>query len=212
MVSLYNYFIKSIFIRGIENPINSHIAPETDLSSLTEDEKKKIKYGVWEYTTNIVEESSTSLELTGLVRAFEKNNGRNIEDIINFKSSVTVLDYEVLVETDLDVSRKVEGEMHELQSVRDGLLPIGYQSTNHELRITEYYKVLSNGKRLLHYSPYSTGFEVYEMDLSVGFGEGIKYHGLKVFDSENYDMEDPDIEEIKSIINRKNDVIQLIRK
>lgn len=212
MVSLYNYFIKSIFIRGMENPINSRIAPQPDLSSLSEEELKKIKYGIWEYNTSIVDESDTRYELLGLVRAFEKNNGRNIEDIVRFHANIDVLEDEVMVETEINLDREVDGENHDLASVRDGLLPIGYQTGSHTINITEYYTLLSNGKRLLHHSPFTKSFEVYEIDPSVKFGEGIKYSGLKVFNGEDPEIDDPDIDEIRRIINNNNSVMRLIRK
>lgn len=212
MVSLYNYFIKSVFIKGIENPSNNMIIPSSDLSSLTNEQLKKIKFGIWEYKTDIINETDNNLEFNGIVRTFEKNNGRNLDDVIRFHANIDVYEDEVMLETEINVDREVSGELHDLPSVRDGLLPFGYQTGSTSINIIEYYTLIADGKRLLHHSPYTTSFEVYDIDSIDKFGEGMKYCALKVFTSENYDMEDPDIKEIETIIKSRIDVMKLIKR
>lgn len=213
MINLKDYFNKSVFVKGLEHPFSTNIAPSIDLSSLSEEEINNIKYGMYKFNDFIYEGTDYSLSIRGCLKSFEKNNGRKIYDDINFDSYVSIEDEDlVMVCTDVSIERSVEGEIHDKVSVRDVLYPIGYLDTSYVFSINEYYVMIDSGKKVLHYSDLSDSVEVFELNEKYNITSGFKIGIVNVYKNEELNSDEPLFEEIRSVINSKKDVLQLIKR
>ena len=135
------------------------------------------KYGGEQLLININHEESEkcNLVLEGKFNVYEEKefhkrksnkliNRCSIRDIGTFKSNVESTTDTVTIITDIDVDRKVDGDNLDKKSVRDGvLINISPETCKETTTIKEYYKVIENGTRLLHYSDNSTFFEIFEI-------------------------------------------------
>lgn len=213
MINLKDYFNKSVFVKGLDHPFSTNIAPSIDLSSLSEDEMNNIKYGMYKFNDFIYEGTDYSLSIRGYLKSFEKNNGRKIYDDINFDSYVSIEDEDlVMVCTDVSIERSVEGEIHDKVSVRDVLYPIGYLDTSYVFSINEYYVMIDNGRKVLHYSDLSDSVEVFELNEEYNITSGFKIGIVNVYNKQELNSDEPLFEEIRSVINSKKDVLQLIKR
>lgn len=213
MINLKDYFNKSVFVKGLDHPFSTNIAPSIDLSSLSEDEMNNIKYGMYKFNDFIYEGTDYSLSISGYLKSFEKNNGRKIYDDINFDSYVSIEDEDlVMVCTDVSIERSVEGEIHDKVSVRDVLYPIGYLDTSYVFSINEYYVMIDNGRKVLHYSDLSDSVEVFELNEEYNITSGFKIGIVNVYNKQELNSDEPLFEEIRSVINSKKDVLQLIKR
>ena len=213
MVSLKDFFNKSVFVKGLDHPFSPNIAPTPDLSSLSEEEMNNIKYGMYKF--NEFKETSTAFSslISGYLKAFEKNNNRRITDDILFKSLITIEDVDLVkVETEVRVDRVVEGEMHDKASVRDAMFPIGYNDGGYQFIFTEFYVLIDDGKKMLHYTDFSDSVEVFELNVQGNLMSGFKISDLTVFNETDLDRDEPLINEIKSVIKGKKDILELIKR
>ena len=210
---LKEYFNKSVFIRGLDHPFSSNIAPTVDMSSLREEELDNIKFGIYKFNDFNYMLNNYEGTITGKVRLFEKNNGRRISDDVTFETFIDFQDTDLIkVETDVRVDRFIEGENHELASVRDGMFPIGYQDISYEFGISEYFMMTYDGTRVIHYSDNYNGFEVYELNTQYDLMSGFKLGNVIVIKDHDLDKESPLLDEINQMIMDRKEVLQLIRR
>ena len=74
MANLNDFFNKSVFVKGLDHPFSSNIAPSVDLSHLNEEEKNNIKFGIYDFTSHEIVQDDYSKVIYGDMRLFEKNN------------------------------------------------------------------------------------------------------------------------------------------
>lgn len=213
MANLNDFFNKSIFVKGLDHPFSSNIAPSVDLSSLSEEELNNIKFGIYDFKCWEVEQDNYSKIIYGNMRLFEKNNGRSISDYVSYDSYVTIEDKDVVkVETDIKIDRSVDGVLHEMPCVRDGMFPIGYLDTGYQFTLSEFYILIDGGNKVVHYTDFSNGYEVYELnrknDLMSGFKIGIPV----IFKEADLDKDDALLHEIKSVIEYRKGILELIKR
>ena len=117
-----------------------------------------------------------------------------------------------MVCTDVSIERSVEGEIHDKVSVRDVLYPIGYLDTSYVFSINEYYVMIDNGRKVLHYSDLSDSVEVFELNEEYNITSGFKIGIVNVYNKQELNSDEPLFEEIRNVINSKKDVLQLIKR
>ena len=213
MSNLNDFFNKSVFVKGLDHPFSSNIAPSVDLTSLSEEEKNNIKFGIWDFKNFEIIQDDYSKVIYGNMRLFEKNNGRSITDDISFDSFISVEDADLVkVETDIRIERNVDGVMHDKVSVRDGMFPIGYVDSGYHFTLSEFYIMIDDGKRMVHYTDFSDGYEVYELNVERDLMSGFKIGKPIVFKDHDLDIDDPLLLEIKSVIKSQEGILKLIKR
>ena len=210
---LKEYFNKSVFVKGLDHPFSSNIAPSVDMSSLSEEELNNIKFGIYRFKDFTYSLNEYDGVITGKVRLFEKNNGRRISDDVSFETFIDFQDTDLIkVDTEVRVDRFIEGDNHELVSVRDGMFPIGYQDISYEFGISEYFMMTYDGTRVIHYSDNYNGYEVYELNNEYDLMSGLKLNNVIVIKDHDLDKESPLLDEINQMIMDRKEVLQLIRR
>ena len=213
MANLNDFFNKSVFVKGLDHPFSSNIAPSVDLSHLNEEEKNNIKFGIYDFTSHEIVQDDYSKVIYGDMRLFEKNNGRTIIDNVQYDSFISVEDKDIVkVETDIKIERNVDGVSHDIPCVRDGMFPIGYVETGYHFTLSEFYIMIDGGKKVVHYTDFSEGYEVYELNRKNDLMSGFKIGVSTIFKDADLDIEDPLLLEIKSVIEYRKGILQLIKR
>ena len=219
-----SYFDNSLVIDGLKYPEGSNIVlDDTKEKSNGNDDFycSSRNYGGEQLLININHEESIKchLVLEGKFNVYEEKefhkrksnkliNRCSIRDIGTFKSNVESTTDTVTIITDIDVDRKVDGDNLDKKSVRDGvLINISPETCKETTTIKEYYKLIENGTRLLHYSDNSTFFEIFDLPKNWFIEDGInKLGNPKVFDNWDYDKDDISLEEALNIMGKKEEV------
>lgn len=253
-LELKSYFDESLFVDGLLRPLALNIAPKKDsqMDLTTGYKYHNRNFGVNSF--NSCEEidffggtkmkffvgSFTVYEQKDYDYYWDNENKKQtscdmmtftMEDKGTFSTKVEmVTDNEVEVTTKVNVNRNVVGSNFDGKSIRDGLFKdFPHENFQGSMEIKEYYKVIANGTRVLHYSDDSDFFEVYNLTAGWTIEDGIdqlvspgwvieegidKLISPKVFDDTSYDKQDKDLEEIMSIINSKqtNQAKHLVKK
>lgn len=109
-------------------------------------------------------------------------------------------DDEIEITTKVDIVRSVDGINYDGKSVKDNTIFKDFPHENFEgsMEMKEYYKVIANRTRLLHYSDDSDIFEVCNLTAGWKAKDGIEnLVDSKVFKKSDY----TDLEEIMSIVS-----------
>lgn len=216
-----SYFDNSLVIDGLKYPEGSNIVMDDTKDKYDKESNfycSGRNYGGEQLLININHEESKpcNLVLEGKFNVYEskefhkkKNNKLinrcRIRDIGNFKCNMESTSDSVTLTTNINVDRKVEGDNLDKKTVRDGILiNISPETCNETTTIKEYYKVIENGTRLLHYSDNSTFFEIFDLPYNWFIEDGIRnLDNPKVFDNWDYDYEDKSLEEAIRIMNKE---------
>ena len=129
-----------------------------------------------------------------------------------FTTSISIENNEkIMVKTYIELVRNIVGYNFDGKSVRDGLFNnFEHKDCRGNLEINEYYQIIANRTRLLHYSDNSDFFEVYELPENWQITDGISnLEYPKVFDDMYFDMQDKDLEEINSILSTRRSIKQI---
>lgn len=227
--NLKSYFMQSMFHDGVLYPLGLNIAPKFDEDQdLSTGYKYTIRsFGAKEFNVTTVEKSDTKEVIKGDFLVYDKkefdhhwNNETKVSvnmgsskpfelfDNGNFVSEVSIEDEETIkIITSVDLSRTVVGDNLDDKSLRDGMFPnIPHESMECNVEIIEYFNIIANGKRLLHFSPLSEFFEVFTLPKNWFLGASMMDDSPKVFDDVDYDTDDLDLEEIKEVINKSSEV------
>ncbi len=231
--ALESYFKKSMFLDGVLRPKGSNIAPKTDTSQdLTTGYKYRTsKYCIRNFESNFTEFNDTLSMVEGNFVAYEEKNysyywnnkTKEQSDIITmqpfimldngvFTTSISIENNEkIMVKTYIELVRNIVGYNFDGKSVRDGLFNnFEHKDCRGNLEINEYYQIIANRTRLLHYSDNSDFFEVYELPENWQITDGISnLEYPKVFDDVYFDMQDKDLEEINSILSTRRSIKQI---
>ena len=220
-----SYFEQSLFLEGLLYPCGSNIASKSDEDQdlSTGYKYQSYRYGVVDYKITKMENYPIGLDVYGKMVVEEykeynhywddtlkkctyldKNKLFLMKDNLLFESIILNWTEDFLtVKTSVDVVRNVFGENFDGKSVRDGMFSnFSHQDGRKKFHFEEYYQVLADKKRLLHYSIDSDFFEVFELPENWDLLDGIKHlSSPKVFDDVTYDELDKDLEEILTIMN-----------
>lgn len=233
-LDLKSYFMQSMFHDGVLYPSGSNIAPKCDEDQdLSTGYKYTLRsYGVKSFNTNTVAKSNDKELIEGEFLVYDKkefdyhwNNetkksvnmgsSKSFELFDNgrFNADVSIEDESTIkIITSVDLTRNVNGDNLDDKSLRDGLFPdISHENLETTVEIVEYFKVIANKKRLLHFSPLSNFFEVFTLPNNWYLGTSISSLDPKVFDDVEYDLNDEDIDEIKEIMTKTSEVKKLKR-
>lgn len=219
-----SYFIESMFLDGLLRPEGSNIAPKTDTDpdSTTGYKYNSSRYGTRSFDTSFVSTDDLTENLKGTFLVYEEkdynyywNNEKEQKtpckskmrftmlDNGSFESVVNIHDSEtVSINTSINLIRNVVGYNFDGKSVRDGLFKdFAHEDGRKNFKLTEYFKKIANGTRLLHYSDSSDFFEVYDLPSGWNIIDGISNLGYpKVFDDIEFDDADKDLDEINRIL------------
>lgn len=235
---LKSYFNESMFVDGILRPEGSNIAPKADTDQdLTTGYKYNCRrFGARDFDISSVSTYDLTEDIQGTFLIYEEkdynhywNNEKEeftvcksimpftMLDNGSFESKVTVQDKKTVeVHTSVNNIRNIVGCDFDGKSVRDGMFPgFAHEDCRENIELKEYYRIISNRTRLLHYSESSDFFEVYELPNGWNIEDGIsKLEYPKVFDDFSFDEKDKDLEEINEVLetrtNRKG--ISLVKK
>ena len=230
--TMESYLEKSMFLDGLFRPNGANIAPKTDTSQdLTTGYKYRTsKYGIRNFESNFTEFNDTSSMVEGNFVVYEKkdysyywDNKTNKQTDITvqpfimldngtFTTSISIENNEkIMVKTYIELVRNIVGYNFDGKSVRDGLFNnFEHKDCRGNLEINEYYQIIANRTRLLHYSESSDFFEVYELPENWQITDGISnLEYPKVFDDMYFDMQDKDLEEINSILSTRRSIKQI---
>lgn len=229
MVNLKSYLDKSLFFEEIWKPfeINIDLKENTDNNLTTESKCIKQISGIKNF--NYMEEidffnGAKMKDFVGSCSTYEEKNDSDnmiftMVDNIVFHSKVSIkTDDEIEIITKIDIVRNVDGINYDGKSIRDNTIFKDFPHENYtgSIEMKEYYKVIANGTRLLHYSDDSNFFEVYNLTDGWNVKDGIEKLGSpKIYEkSDDKNIQDKDLEEIMSIINsnQTNQAKQLIKK
>lgn len=230
--TMESYLEKSMFLDGLFRPNGANIAPKTDTSQdLTTGYKYRTsKYGIRNFESNFTEFNDTSSMVEGNFVVYEekkysyyfddktrKQIDISIQPFImldngTFTTSISIENNEkIMVKTYIELVRNIVGYNFDGKSVRDGLFNnFEHKDCRGNLEINEYYQIIANRTRLLHYSESSDFFEVYELPENWQITDGISnLEYPKVFDDMYFDMQDKDLEEINSILSTRRSIKQI---
>lgn len=225
--TLRSYFMESMFLDGIIRPLGLNIAPKADedIDLSTGYKFSHRCYGVKKLDINHVRNLENGIEVSGGFSIFDEkqytyhwNNETEVSvnmgmshdfrmvDNGGFRSCISIDDdSKIKVVTIVQLDRSVVGVNYDNKSIRDGILPnIEHDTLQTEVEIVEYYQLLSNGRRVLHFSPQSSFFEVYDVTDNFDMKLGLDKLTPKVFDDQDYDDKDLDLGEINNIISLLN--------
>lgn len=222
--SLRSYFNESIFMDGLLRPEGPNIVPKVDIDQdLTTGYKCDCSmFGVRNFDINSVGVYDSTESIQGTFLLYEdkdydyywdneKKKQTACKSVMpftmldngSFESEVTIQDREtVVVSTSVNVIRNVVGCNFDGESIRDGMFSgLPHEDGRGSFEFNEYYKIISNRTRLLHYSESSDFFEVYDLPEGWVIEDGIsKLEYPKVFDDVVFDKRDKDLKEINSIL------------
>ena len=221
--TMESYLEKSMFLDGLFRPDGANIAPKTDTSQdfKTGYKYRTSKYGIRNFESNFTEFNDTSSMVEGNFVVYEekkysyyfddktrKQIDISIQPFImldngTFTTSISIENNEkIMVKTYIELVRNIVGYNFDGKSVRDGLFNnFEHKDCRGNLAINEYYQIIANRTRLLHYSESSDFFEVYELPERLVIEDGIsKLEYPKVFDDVVFDKRDKDLKEINSIL------------
>ena len=231
--TMESYLEKSMFLDGLFRPDGANIAPKTDTSQdfKTGYKYRTSKYGIRNFESNFTEFNGTSSMVEGNFVAYEEKNysyywnnkTKEQSDIITmqpfimldngvFTTSISIENNEkIMVKTYIELVRNIVGYNFDGKSVRDGLFNnFEHKDCRGNLEINEYYQIIANRTRLLHYSDNSDFFEVYELPENWQITDGISnLEYPKVFDDMYFDMQDKDLEGINSILSTRRSIKQI---
>lgn len=230
--TMESYLEKSMFLDGLFRPDGANIAPKTDTSQdfKTGYKYRTSKYGIRNFESNFTEFNDTSSMVEGNFVVYEekkysyyfddktrKQIDISIQPFImldngTFTTSISIENNEkIMVKTYIELVRNIVGYNFDGKSVRDGLFNnFEHKDCRGNLEINEYYQIIANRTRLLHYSESSDSFEVYELPENWQITDGISSLGYpKVFDDVYFDMQDKDLEEINSILSTRRSIKQI---
>ena len=232
--TMESYLEKSMFLDGLFRPNGANIAPKTDTSQdLTTGYKYRTsKYGIRNFESNFTEFNDTSSMVEGNFVVYEekkysyyfddktrKQIDISIQPFIMldngvFTTSISIENNEkIMVKTYIELVRNIVGYNFDGKSVRDGLFNnFEHKDCRGNLEINEYYQIIANRTRLLHYSESSDFFEVYELPENWQTTDGISnLEYPKVFDDMYFDMQDKDLEEINNILAARKSIKAISR-
>lgn len=224
-IYLKSYFMQSMFHDGVLYPCGSNIAPKCDEDQdlSTGYKYRSRNFGATEFNTKTVDKSDIKETIEGNFSVYDNkeydyywNNETketiNMDTVMKFEmvddgkfvGDVSIEDEETIkIITSIDLTRKVVGVNYGGKSLRDGIFPnVAHENLQGNIEIIEYFKIIANGKRLLHYAPSSEFFEVFNLPGGWVLGNSItNLSSPKVFDDLDYDEKDKDLEEIKGILS-----------
>ena len=232
--TMESYLEKSMFLDGLFRPNGANIAPKTDTS---QDLTTGYKYRTSKYGVRNFESISTNFDdvhgmSEGTFVVYEKkdysyywDNKTNKQTDITvqpfimldngtFTTSISIENNEkIMVKTYIELVRNIVGYNFDGKSVRDGLFNnFEHKDCRGNLEINEYYQIIANRTRLLHYSDNSDFFEVYELPENWQITDGISnLEYPKVFDDMYFDMQDKDLEEINNILAARKSIKAISR-
>ena len=232
--TMESYLEKSMFLDGLFRPNGANIAPKTDTS---QDLTTGYKYRTSKYGVRNFESISTNFDdvhgmSEGTFVVYEKkdysyywDNKTNKQTDITvqpfimldngtFTTSISIENNEkIMVKTYIELVRNIVGYNFDGKSVRDGLFNnFEHKDCRGNLEINEYYQIIANRTRLLHYSESSDFFEVYELPENWQTTDGISnLEYPKVFDDMYFDMQDKDLEEINNILAARKSIKAISR-
>lgn len=232
--TMESYLEKSMFLDGLFRPDGANIAPKTDTS---QDLTTGYKYRTSKYGIRNFESISTNFDdvhgmSEGTFVVYEKkdysyywDNKTNKQTDITvqpfimldngtFTTSISIENNEkIMVKTYIELVRNIVGYNFDGKSVRDGLFNnFEHKDCRGNLEINEYYQIIANRTRLLHYSESSDFFEVYELPENWQITDGISnLEYPKVFDDMYFDMQDKDLEEINNILAARKSIKAISR-
>lgn len=232
--TMESYLEKSMFLDGLFRPDGANIAPKTDTSQdfKTGYKYRTSKYGIRNFESNFTEFNDTSSMVEGNFVVYEekkysyyfddktrKQIDISIQPFImldngTFTTSISIENNEkIMVKTYIELVRNIVGYNFDGKSVRDGLFNnFEHKDCRGNLEINEYYQIIANRTRLLHYSESSDFFEVYELPENWQITDGISnLEYPKVFDDMYFDMQDKDLEEINNILAARKSIKAISR-
>ena len=214
-------FYSSMFLDGMFYPLGSNIALKEDCDN----EVGESNYWIGMHTFGSHYFNVKSMHpglVSGDVSLFEKMHFNSVYDTkhkvshpvdevdtiltdnITFKTQIEEEDNSCKITTDFIIDREASVlpfmSYPTKKSVRNGLFAFPLESGIYEGKLTEYFVKISKGTRLLHYSPVSPFFEVFEIAPDFTFKKGILPDYPKVFDDTTYDKEDKDLKEISQYV------------
>lgn len=234
-INLKSYFWQSMFHDGVLYPLGSNIAPKFDEDQdLTTGHKYRSRsFGAKDFDAKTVDKTDVKETIEGNFSVYDKKeydyhwdnetkkstymgitSPFEMIDEGKFTSEVSMEDEETIkIITSVDLTRRITGVNYDGRSLRDAMFPnVAHDNLQGNVEIIEYFKVLANGKRLLHYAPSSEFFEVFDLPEGWVLGNGItNFPSPKVFDDVDYDNEDQDLEEMKEILATRKEVKTLKR-
>lgn len=204
-----SYFDKSMFIQGIKYPSGGNIAPKTDNYNknynvnITNDSNIKIlKTVTTENGLEIYGNFLSSETKETIIR--NKTYKFYIEDKGYYLSTLIKNDDEITITTFINLNRETAGINFDDICFKDGLFKnIKHDNSSNTLNLKEHFKLSKNKKRLIHYSPDSPNFEVYNLPENFKLEDGLeKLNNPELFDDICYNNTDENIKEFESYVKK----------
>lgn len=204
---ILSYFRHTIFYDMIYNPICSSIGPINREAIANLDHYKDDSSMV---LTTFFEYESSYMSLQGTFKA-STEKGRKFEykivDQGHFSSEIWLSDELITIIHEINGHRSIYGYDYQKQNLRDNFFRnLDSDEDNDFVKYIEYFQVISNGTRLLHFSNISSFFEVYNLPECWCIEKGIDNLTLhpKIFNECTYDKNDKDLDEILLTIKKVN--------
>lgn len=230
--NLMIFYKNSLFYKGIRFPEGKNIVPKSDNEQDYTDSGyywTSSSYGGKQFSIE-TDRSDKELVITSSFELFEKKRFTSYWDAERQKLNsispinsmlVDTIDADVHInvisdneleivtkyqlERDYSLDKKLPFNLRVAsdKTVRSGMFPFSLENGNYEGEVIEYYIKIANGTRLLHFSDFSTAFEVYDIPSCFDFenNNAALLTDAKIFDEESFDYEDKDIEEIKEYVS-----------
>ena len=213
--NLLSYFKHSILFDVIYNPLKHTIAPTNqeaikNLGDYTVDATMTL--------TSFLEVENSYISLNGNFKV-STEKGKTFEyrweDAGYFSTEIWLSDDLVTIKSEVNASRSIFGYDYEKQNLRDGFFrELSNDGDNDFVKYTEYFQLIANGTRLLHFSNKFDAFEVFDIPDGWFIERGIDTGDFmlsKIFDESNFDKNDKDIAEIIEAIKKVKGGIKILK-
>ncbi len=216
LTKIQSYFNASLFYKTLRHPEGKHIGPHNYYPHLMQAYHEDAKL----ILDDIHLDSKTNATLIGHFRNFDYkgiNDSCVVREKGSFLTNVTLENAQkVTVITSFHVSRKTEGVDLDGQNRRDNFFSCLSATKNYgDIECREYFVKIASGHRLLHYSDDYPAFEIFDIPTGWMVEQGLSYAlsgRAKVFDDTTFDMNDPDLREVKEILNKRIQGPKLVLK